>query len=634
MPSPHSPTPACGVWLSRAVVLLLLLLHAFPASAAETTAGTEPVRVAALVEWSQTLARRGFQDGVTLTGANDTQELWLPLPRRLALQDARLRLPWQARLPAYRIAVLTVELDGRPAGAWRLERGEDEGVIELDLDPSILRRDGVGVRLTLRGAVGEDRCFDERFARGFVRFSASGGMFARAMPPEDIVGAIEALPHDVSLVIPAPATDEELRTALAAAIRLDRAGHRVLFRERYASGAHIAIAAAAGRLRSAPDVEAALDNLDDGQMRLAAGTLVLAGEPAAALLETPDRVLAAMRGASDSHARGADAIWRFAALGVGNREFRVLDEGGTAVGFSLRDFPPGLWPEAVELSLMSPPQLADVPSVLHLHVNGVLLGTRRLAAEGGSERFLFRLPTETIGLSNTLRLTVQRQAPSEACRTQPSGAIFQLRADSAFRLTTAPEPLRDIAMVATRAGTAGLVFSADARDRPAAHLAAATFVLRDALRLELQADSHGGTMGGLSTARVHVGHIHDEPRRRFAPWLEQRLRLAASPEGGRRPVAGVMQILPDGTLEVLPVHEPFPAPDARFHREAFAVFDEKGFLARLDTADREERERADLWTRLPDESDQGREWVLRIGFAIAGLVFGTLAMLTARRRRF
>jgi len=613
-----------------------------PSAPRTMPAATAPAQPAPAVEapapgpawtptWIRTLAFGGAEDGITLAGADDTQEVWLPLPQRLTLQEARLRLPWRAQLPGYRIATVSVFLNGRPAGAWRIEAAGGSGVFEVPLTAQDLRGEGLRVVLRLRGGLGDDWCIDERFARGFVQIDGEGGIEARHAAPRDVGAHLDALPRDVRLAVPAPATEAEMRAATAAAVLLERAGHRVSFQEGHVAGAHVAVAARAGRIGASDAIDRAFGAMGaEGIAAIDGVVLVGAGGAAPGALTALGRRLGGMPAFGVREAQAGTGGRRFADLGLFDREIRVLEEGSLTQPFHLRDLPAGRWPEAVEISLVAPPRQGAAPTLAYLHINGVLAGVRPLGDQGGDQRLLFRLPREAVGLSNQLRLTLQREAPSEACRTQPVPALFQWRADSLLRLEDAPAQAADAATFAALHDAPSMAVSPEALARPAPALAAATFVLRDVLRSVVPPAATEGQ------AAIHLGRVPVEAARRLDLRPDAGIARIVGPDASRLSLDGVpvpagMQVLANGVLEILPAREAFRPVEGRIHREAAAAFDVRGMVARADADPRV--------APLPPPADapaavaaSWASWLMRLAFGLGGLVLGGLAVFAWRHR--
>jgi hypothetical protein len=626
-------------------VAILLAASLAAAAAAQTTRSASPIPSApsSVVmaapapvpawrpTWTRSFAFNGNVDGLTLVGADDTQEVWIPLPQRLTLEEARLRLPWRAQLPGYHIATLSVSLNGRPAGAWRIDGAGGHGVFEIPLSAQDLRAEGLRVVFHLRGGLGGDWCADERFARGFVQILPEGGLEARHRPPRDVGAHLEALPQDVRLAVPSPATDAEMRAALAVAVLLERAGHRVAFQEGHAAGAHVAVAAGSSRIGTSDTIDLAFGALGgDGVAAVDGVVLVAAGETAPGVFTALGRRLAGAATMGVNQATAGAGGRRFAELGLSDRDIRVLEEGSLAQTFHLRDLPAGRWPEAVDISLVAPPRQGAAPMLAYLHINGVLAGVHPLGDQGGEQRLRFHLPREAIGVSNQLRLTLQREAPSGACRTQPVPALFQWRADSMLHLADAPEHATDAATFTALHYAPTMTVSPEALARPAAALAAATFVLRDALRPVVPPAAAGGQ------ALIHLGRLPVETARRLDLQPERGIARIVGPDASRLFLDGVptpagMHVLANGVLEILPAREAFRPADGRIHREAAAAFDARGIVARADADPRV--------APLPPPTDSPAavasswaSWLLRLAIGLGGAVLGGLAVHLWRRR--
>jgi hypothetical protein len=150
-----------------------------------------------------------------------------------------------------------------------------------------------------------------------------------------------------------------------------------------------------------------------------------------------------------------------------------------------------------------------------------------------------------------------------------------------LHLADAPEHATDAATFTALHYAPTMTVSPEALARPAAALAAATFVLRDALRPVVPPAAAG------EQALIHLGRLPVETARRLDLRPETGIARIVGPDAARLALDGVptpagMQVLANGVLEILPAREAFRPADGRIHREAAAAFDARGIVARAD----------------------------------------------------
>ena len=574
------------------------------------------------------LRRLGFETGMALLGADDEKSLWLPLPRNVVIREARLILPWRATFPRYRVASLLLSLDEVPLGSWRLEDGASEGIFDLAIPPWLLDRPALRLRLELRGWLGDDRCIDDRTARGFIAFAPDGALVLRHDPPMDIAGLLDTLPRDVTLALPVQATEEEFRDALSIAILLERAGHRVSFQDGLALGAMILVLSSPNRLPSLLGSGGLPHGLPPGTVTVHDGRLVvIAGGDAPSLFDPAWRDLARSQRVQVPQARPRSPGTTLGDLGMTPLELLVIEEASASHVFRLSDLPTGTWPTAFDLILSGGTFHTDPrPPMLELRLNGGLVWASPLRDERGPQRYLVPLPAHLIGLANELRLVVRRQHDEIACRTRPRPLIVEWRPESRIRLGEVPQPGLDIATLVAARGRPGLLLADGLLDQPAAALTAALFALRDAWYPRWSAPDE-------QDVRIHFVTAQPDSPRAMDFRRRQDISRATEIRGGRLELAGgpdlaSAEVLPPDVLEIRPATAAVRPERGRPHREAAFAFGAQGIAVRTEPRrDASPEAPADWRDWLFSEG-----WPVRLGFLLVGLVLGIAAALAWPRR--
>lgn len=129
-----------------------------------------------------------------------------------------------------------------------------------------------------------------------------------------------------------------------------------------------------------------------------------------------------------------------ARLGGSFASFDVVNQGQWSNTFALdsvaRD---GLMPTKLVLDIAAAPDASGAKPIVSVSWNNVLLTADALRADGEKQRMTARIPGYALGLSNTLRVTVQRLPTAVGCATPPKGYPVNLLPTS-YLETGEPEP--------------------------------------------------------------------------------------------------------------------------------------------------------------------------------------------------
>jgi cellulose synthase operon protein B len=615
------------------------------------------------------LGERGWPDGVQLQGHFDRQTVHLPTLNALGPTHGSLRLVFDSRLPGYRVASLQIRLNDRAVEAIDL-LARPGGRLELPLSAGDLARPFTKIEAVLRGSIADDRCVDERIAGGFVTLQPSSGLHLAPGPElgPDVWRTIATLPRRVEIGFAGDPADPAIFAAsLTTAAALARAGHVPVFRGTGANAG--AIQAGDGlydlvRLEAdspPPDVMIGKPALirhalaaigpdragrvmpadyridrDDQIVALPMGSrTVLAITPAAApglatLSSSGMTPLAAglTTTAQPTGAAGtmAPGVLRLSELAADLGPRALVDQAEWRVAVPVTNLPIGHVARHAVLDLMIPPGLdsesASEPLLARAVVDGELVGAWRLAAD--PEPVRLRVPLDRAGtrLVSDVRLQLQRQPGSIACRTQPVPVEVELLPTSHLELASVSGAPRNFAEFAARLGeTVEIQFEPGLLGRPATLLATLTPIVEQLVRggARRSVNAAGGATASPGSA-ILVG-------RSFAAALTAPLSLAGTSVAVAGPGgAELVEVGPADSLAVLQLaqHGGNPVlwlagtgPDlpawrpARLDRENVVIGDAIGTRIGFD----QKADRAISIDHRPAES-----WAERLGGASAALL--------------
>lgn len=113
---------------------------------------------------------------------------------------------------------------------------------------------------------------------------------------------------------------------------------------------------------------------------------------------------------------------RLSTLGGSSASFDVVARGDWNLSFPLAAVSAdGGMPEELVLDLAAAPGASSTRPVASVFWNGILLGARQMDADGKPERLTARVPGYALGVTNTVRVTFQRQPVSVDCNETPQG---------------------------------------------------------------------------------------------------------------------------------------------------------------------------------------------------------------------
>lgn len=135
-----------------------------------------------------------------------------------------------------------------------------------------------------------------------------------------------------------------------------------------------------------------------------------------------------------------DYTIRLGSLGGSSDSFDVVARGDWTSLFLLGSIAQdGRMPEELVLDVAAAPGASSTRPVASVFWNGILVGARQLEAHGRPERLNARIPGYVLGVTNTVRVSFQRQPVSVDCNEIPQGYPVNVL-PSSFVRTGAAEP--------------------------------------------------------------------------------------------------------------------------------------------------------------------------------------------------
>jgi hypothetical protein len=159
-----------------------------------------------------------------------------------------------------------------------------------------------------------------------------------------------------------------------------------------------------------------------------------------------------------NNAIGPNSAVSLSRLGGGAFSFDVLERGEWSANFSLGDLATdGRVPSKLELDVSAAPGASTTLPVASVFINDILLGAKRLDANGQPERITVSVPSYALKPQNVLRVSFQRQAAGEHCRETPQAYPVAILPTSRLLLDMAPVADDFAGVVPPLAGSATLI---------------------------------------------------------------------------------------------------------------------------------------------------------------------------------
>ncbi len=397
--------------------------------------------------------------GIWLSGFPSYGSIEIPLPRDSTLQDLTLNLVGEKDVSDDVVAALRVFVNGQRVMDRLLAPGQGTLQYEFIVPEEMRQASKLSVSMQLHGDISEHVCHNERSSGAVFTIlpqtGVKGGLNSPIFSVRDVVAA---LPTRVDIALPAELDDSALvETAFQLGLRFAQNGYEV----NYTRLADIPTEIERGRR---PILVAPVEDLlaakfapafDEGIAGFDAAVSVWRRNGISVLAVTRfDRVAASrflasaitplaaqssiapqrvrLRSSLDGiRARGQGRRVPLAALGVDTQIARVSEKKSWRIAYNLADMPDGRVPSAVNLNLQLPAGPDKVTYTLHADLNGVMIGSRALRADGSNE-VVIPLPTHAHEVSNNLTVSLQRQAHDGGCAVSQQKYPVQLLQSSAL----------------------------------------------------------------------------------------------------------------------------------------------------------------------------------------------------------
>jgi hypothetical protein len=420
---PRRPAPNPRLIALASSVCLAALGPAWAISPAAPDATKRPSVSSAEGARVVTLDELGYRDGVVFSGLSGKVDLYFPVPGPAWTRSMRLRLPYstQAAFESRRSVQLTV--GGRTLFDAPLGKEATSGVIDVPVALDAIHDGYVRATLTYSGAITENRCMDRRQSGDTLSFAPDGGLAeaVEAGSPPTVASAIALMPREVTVQLPAAASEAQAAAALTLAAANSHAEivpGAAPGAEDPARGLILIDGPASPALRAAPHP--------------GASELILGGpNPAAdarAIASTWTGLFDATSVQRISTTASPSRDLRFIDLNADSRSIEIGDTGGWSVGLPMARLPAGKTIEGLSVDVAVAVEDAAVRPIVSVWFNGLMLGSAP-ANQAGPTHLRVPVPEGLVEARNSIEVRVTRQRRQD-CGDFPQSYPAQLLGSS------------------------------------------------------------------------------------------------------------------------------------------------------------------------------------------------------------
>lgn len=387
------------------------------------------------------LAELGYQTGLELEGLTGSRDLFFAMPSADQIESLSLRLPIKSGSAFESRRSLRIEAGDQTIYTRSLPTGNFEDVIDLTIDPALVKGGFLNLRIRYSGAITEDRCVDQRIAGAFLLLDSSSALTAnlRSGAVDQVNKIASVMPARAEIVLPANGSEEQAAAALTLALAQPNAQI-------------IGISAAGGGGSAAWDrarisfASASSPSLNAqwiaGQPALQIGGKDPAG--AARLLRTQWRAALGAPSANEARSSRGDAAAReritLADLGADTGVQSISERGAWNTVIPVSAVPAGQSLEGVRIDALVANDGGQTPAIINVLLNGLLLGSAE-AIPSKRTSLNFDFPDGSISSLNDLEVSVTRQVAGGDCRFEPQGYPAQLLPSSSLKTGSSGDPV-------------------------------------------------------------------------------------------------------------------------------------------------------------------------------------------------
>jgi cellulose synthase operon protein B len=465
---------------AASLFLAASLLAPFPAFAQNTAPA---IQTGPLVKRNISITELGFADGAHMGSLGGTQIFYFPISHDVRISAGTLSFAYDQAGPFDGRRSVLVTVGNRAVFTRALPVGHERQSVDVPLIPSDFTGDFIKVTVQYSGVVTNDRCVDARLAndRFTVLPETTLALNVAGDSLNQVSSVLSLMPQKVALGLPERAlTEQEMAAAISAVRLLKSRGHEVAIvplaqlqaqpaqnntvwqrgdliiatpadlgsrfpatvtaKEAQAQASIATLADGPGLVLSGTDPQVALNFLGSNWRDAAEGGVIRVST-AQPVARSPERLT-------------------FDQLGVVTPILDSAEQAAWGVDFSAKDLPAGRWPTALDLDMGVGTDGSEVPAVVNVFLNGRFLGGTTAATQGVT-RLHVDVPQGLVGLSNQVRVVMQRQPRAGDCTWLPASFPAQLLGSSSIVLGKTDAPGHDFFSIAPRARDGLTVFVRD-----------------------------------------------------------------------------------------------------------------------------------------------------------------------------
>ncbi len=419
--------------IRRTLLTITALLSAVGSIAAQAPAA--PAGSTPTTQHRETLASLGLSDGIGLIDPTQPRDIYYHGTDGVVAWDGHLHLDLVLAVHDFRYSFAQVLVNDVPRWSQSIAAPNIELPVDVPLSPAELSRAFVKVTVRFGGRLNDDRCYDWRTNGSYLTVKPGSGVqyTYRSDAVTTIDGAWSVLPRAVTVVIPAGTlTPAVYRAAWQVGAALLRAGHTLTYAPSTgdmtstagfisppsdtSDGTGVVVVAVHSPLAATGDSAARGANLTLARVNGHPVIVLSDSFPAAQFLADDWRHVAqsdrlrvdVSRAERDIGA--ASPVVTFQQLGIGSVPRDLGERAEWSFPLSVRDLSPGFIPARIDLDVVAGLSPDRKGTVAQVFLNDVLVRSASIDESGKAQRIAADLPRRLIGVDNTVRLVLQRQA--------------------------------------------------------------------------------------------------------------------------------------------------------------------------------------------------------------------------------
>jgi hypothetical protein len=407
------------------------------------------------LEYSRTLEELRMPEGQWLSGLPSYGGFEIPLPMDVVVKKADVKLHLTTDVSDKAVTSLRIVINGQRVYEKVLAAGRRELKLKFPIEYGLDQGNKIRVSMSLVGDVGGVICLDDEGVGAVVQVHPDSGVKVRLSESMfSMRDAMVMMPAKISIAIPtSPDNVDWMKLAAALGVHLSHLDYDVSYIPlgnipRTLSRQHnegLIVLGEIGTLVAhgfkvegllGEQVPKFITSHMDGHLIL--GITSAEADLVSQLISNPMLALASRRAVDPIQLHGlrSSVLGREVGLdsfGIDSTVQQVRFRRNWVVRYAIPDMPKGEVPEQLRVKIRLPEGPEDFLNLVHIELNDVLVGSKRLESPGDGELY-FPLPRNLQRMRNRLQITLQRHRDIGGCEMPDARFPVQILPASALMM--------------------------------------------------------------------------------------------------------------------------------------------------------------------------------------------------------